>query len=44
MAAVHEQMHQRTCGEEQPGQDRKNVRAVLGDEKERSDDREDGKC
>src|SRR6266540_3684016 len=38
--AVHEQMHQRTGGKNQPWQVRKDVRAMLGDQQERRDARE----
>jgi hypothetical protein len=42
MAAVHENVHQWACSQEDPRQERKNVSAVLGDEKKRSNDREGG--
>lgn len=39
-AAVHEGVHQRTRQQKQPRQPWENVRAVFGEQEERSDDRE----
>ena len=40
---VHEEVHERACGKQQPRQVRKHVRAVLDNQKERADGRERGK-
>jgi|SRR6266567_4560484 len=42
MSMVHEHVHQRARRQEQPGQIRDEMRAMLGEDEETADDREQG--
>ncbi len=42
MTAVHENVHQWACSEKKPWQERKDMGAVLNNQKERPDDGENG--